>query len=74
MCVTPNLWAIAIDKCNTWTVTFFGIANDLCNTQYVDTFGTLQVDSNTIWVSTALATFACKRKPLTVYFLRSLHN
>ncbi len=33
------------------------------------TFGTLQVHSSSIWVSTALATFACKRKPLTVYFL-----
>ncbi len=26
------------------------------------TFGTLQVHSSSIWVSTALATFACKRK------------
>ncbi len=25
-------------------------------------------ESSSIWVSTALATFACKRKPLTVYF------
>ncbi len=31
------------------------------------TFGTLQVHFSSIWVSTALATFACKRKPLTVY-------
>ncbi len=31
------------------------------------TFGTLQMHSSTILVSTALATFACKSTPLTVY-------
>ncbi len=38
------------------------------------TFSTLQVHSNSIWVSTALATFACKRKPLTVYFSHKDRN
>ncbi len=33
------------------------------------TIGALQVHSSSIWVSTAPATFVCKRKPLTVYFL-----
>ena len=37
------------------------------------TFGTLQVHSNSIWVSTALATFACKRKSLTVSFFIISH-
>ncbi len=34
---------------------------------FLYTLDTLQVHSSSIWVSTALATFACKRKPLTVY-------
>ena len=36
---------------------------------FLYTLDTLQVHSSSIWVSTALATFACKRKPSTVYLL-----
>ncbi len=31
------------------------------------------LQSSSIWVSTALATFACKRKPLTVYLFITMH-
>ena len=34
-------------------------------------YNTLHVNSSSVWVSTALATFACKRKPLTVYLLKA---
>ena len=49
----------------------FTYYSDLCrdfHPHFLYTLDTLQLHSSSIWVSTALATFACKRKPLTVYF------
>ena len=54
--------------CNYTSVNTVKLMQPTLSLHCMYTFGTLQVHSNSIWVSTALAAFACKRKPLTVYF------
>ncbi len=74
------MWTIANHGCNTQGVNGLLTTNSLMQPTFslhcMYTFGTLQVHFSLIWVSTALAMFACKRKPLTVclYIMLKLYN
>ncbi len=65
MCAIPTCSGC----CNYTPVNTAKLMQPTLNLHCIYTFGTLQVHSNMFWVSTALATFACKRKPLTVYLI-----